>query len=218
MTQLTAQLDAALRGRSPTIFGAVSIDLPDHQINLLDGAATLTFNGRQYSGRDATYGTLSSISSLTDGMGSEAPRLSITLLPASDAAAADLAGADMQGSIVTIYLGAVDRASGLVIPSPHLLFIGELDVPILSAGENSRDLEYEVASIFERFFTDDEGARLATGYHQSIWPGELGFDFQTGVPQGVYWGVEAPPQAVNFNTTDFAGFGGLIGGVWRAAQ
>lgn len=196
MTQLTPEMDTALKGRSPTIFGAVSIDLPDYQINLLDGAAHLTFNGRTFTGRDATYGTLSAISNLTDGMGSEAPRLSLTLLPSGDAAAADLAGPDMQGSIVKIYLGAVDRSTGQVIPSPHLLFIGELDVPILSAGENMRELEYEVASIFERFFTDDEGARLSTGFHQSIWPGELGFDFQTGVPQGVYWGVESPPRPV----------------------
>lgn len=115
---------------------------------------------------------------------------------ASDAAASDLAGADKQGSVVTIYMGGVDRATGQVIPSPHLLFIGELDVPTLTAGANTRELEYEVASIFERFFADDEGARLSTGFHQSIWPGELGFDFQTGVPQGVYWGVEAPPRAV----------------------
>jgi len=196
MTQLTVEMDAALRGLSPTIFGAVSIDLPDHQINLLDGAATLSFSGRTYRGKDATYGTLSAIESLTDGMGNEAPRLSITLLPSGDAAAADLAGPYMQGSLVTIYLGAVNRSTGQVIPSPHLLFIGELDVPTLTASENSRQLDYEVASIFERFFSDDEGARLATGFHKSIWPGELGFDFQTGVPQGVYWGVEAPPKAV----------------------
>lgn len=196
MSELSPAWDADLRGPSPTIFGAVSIDLPTDQINLLDGAATLTFNDRTYRGKDPTYGTLSAISNLTDGMGSEAPRLSITLLPASDAAASDLAGADKQGSVVTIYMGGVDRATGQVIPSPHLLFIGELDVPTLTAGANTRELEYEVASIFERFFADDEGARLSTGFHQSIWPGELGFDFQTGVPQGVYWGVEAPPRAV----------------------
>ncbi|MBP8234454.1 MAG: hypothetical protein KAY22_19345 [Rhizorhabdus sp.] len=206
MSDLTPGWDADLRGRAPTVFGAVSIELPDYQVNLLDGAGQLSFNSRTFVGKDPTYGTLSAISSLTDGMGNEAPRLSVTLLPASDAAAADLAGPDMQGSLVTIYMGGVDRATGQVIPSPHLLFIGELDVPVLTAGENSRELEYEVASIFERFFTDDEGARLSTGFHKSIWPGELGFDFQTGVPQGVYWGVEAPPRAVSYTMNAPWGF------------
>jgi hypothetical protein len=216
MSAITPQLDAALRERAPSIFGAVSIDLPGYELNLLDGAATLVFGGRTYTGRDATYGALSSISNLTDGMGNEAPRISISLLPASDAAAADLAGPDMQGSIVTIYLGAVNRATGQVVPSPHLLFIGELDVPLITAGENMRELEYEVASIFERFFADDEGARLADGFHQSIWPGEKGFEFQTGVPQGVYWGVEAPPRPVTFANGNFAAIGGLFSGdVWR---
>lgn len=219
MTSLTVQLDAALSSPAPTIFGAISVDLPGRQINLLDGAASLTFNGRNYTGRDPVYGTLSAISNLTDGMGNEAPRLSITLLPASDAAAADLAGPDMQGSIVTIYFGAVERTTGQVVPNPHLLFVGELDVPFLTAGENMRELEYEVASIFERFFADDEGARLSDGFHQSIWPGEKGFAFQTGVPQGVYWGVEAPPRPVTNTGLGFGGIGGVFGGdMWLLNQ
>ena len=196
MTDLTPALDAALSERAPLMFGAVSIELPDHQINLLDGAGRLTFDGRDYSGRDATYGTLAAMSDLTDGMGSEAPRISITFNPASDAAAADLAAPGYQGSVVQIHLGAVVRSTGQVVADPHLIFIGELDVPILDAGETGRTLEYEVASIFERFFADDEGARLSDGFHKSIWPGEKGFEFQTGVPQGVYWGVEAPPRPV----------------------
>jgi hypothetical protein len=213
MSELTPQLDAALSDRSPTIFGSVSIDLPDHQLNLLDGSARLTFGGRTYAGRDATYGTLAAISSLTDGMGSEAPRLSLTLLPASDAAAADLAAPGHQGSVVMIHMGAVVRFTGQVVPDPHLIFIGELDVPTITAGDNGRELEYEVASIFERFFSDDEGARLSTGFHQSVWPGELGFDFQTGVPQGVYWGVESPPRPVKrIGTFDGPGILGNIVG------
>lgn len=196
MSELTPALDTALSDRAPLMFGAVSIQLPDHQINLLDGAGHLTFDGRDYSGRDATYGTLAAMSDLTDGMGSEAPRLSITFNPAGDAAAADLASPDYQGSLVQIHLGAVVRSTGQVVADPHLLFVGELDVPILDAGENGRTLEYEVASIFERFFTDDEGARLSDGFHKSIWPGEKGFEFQTGVPQGVYWGVDGPPRPV----------------------
>ena len=190
MTQLTPAFDAALAGWSPTIFGAVSIALPGYTMNLLDGAGVLAFEGRTYAGRDPTFGALASIDSLTDGTGDNAPALSITLLPSGNAAAGTLAAATMQGSQVLIHIGAVDPASGAVIADPQLLFIGELDVPTLQSKANSRELDYEVVSVFERFFQDDEGARLAPGYHKSIWPGELGLDDVTGVAQTFYWGVE----------------------------
>lgn len=205
MTTLTTALDAELSSRSPTIFGSVSIDLPGADLNLLDGAGFLSFGGRNYVGRDPVFGTLAAMDSLSDGFGTEAPRISITLLPASDAAATELAAANMQGAMVMVHYGAINPSTGQVVPDPLLLFIGELDVPVLTAGENSRELEYEVASIFERFFRDDEGHRLSPGFHKSIWPGELGMDFLTSVPQGVYWGVESPPRGVS-------GSGGSSGG------
>lgn len=210
MTQLSPAFDAALSGFSPTIFGAVSIALPGYTLNLLDGSGVLAFGGRTYAGRDDTFGALASIENLTDGTGDEAPALSITLLPAGDAAAADLAAATMQGSSVLIHIGAVDAATGFVIADPHLLFIGELDVPTLKSKANGRELDYEVVSVFERFFQDDEGARLAPGYHKSIWPDELGFDDITGVSQTYYWGV-AGNNYVGAVTT-YAGLGAFAPG------
>ena len=213
MTSLTPALDVELSGRAPTIFGSVSIDLAGRELNLLDGAGFLSFGGRDYTGRDDTFGTLAAMESLTDGLGSEAPRVSITLLPASDAAALELASADMQGSLVQIHYGAVVRETGQVVPDPILLFLGEIDIPTLTAGANNRELEIVVASIFERFFTDDEGHRLSPGFHATVWPGELGFSFLTSVPQGVYWGVEAPPRGVSGGGgAAYGGAGGDRGG------
>jgi hypothetical protein len=194
MTQLSPALDAALSGPAPTIFGTVAIDLPGRQLNLLSEAGRVTFGGRTFVGRDATYGTLQAMENLTDGMGTEAPRLSMTLTPASDAAAADLAAPEMQGSLTAISFGAVNPATGQVIGT-HLLFLGELDVPIIKAGADGREIEYEVASIFERFFSEDEGIRLSPGFHEDVWPGERGLAYLNDVPQGVYWGVERPPTA-----------------------
>lgn len=208
MTQLSTAMDAALRAPAPLIFGAVSIALPGGDVNLLDGSAVLAFGGKTYVGRDATYGTLASIESLSDGMGDQAPALSITLLPAGDAAAADLAAPTMQGSLVAIYLGAVDPVTGQVIPDPQLLFIGELDVPTLKSGPNERSLEYEVVSAFERFFEDDEGARLSPGFHKSVWPGELGLDAVTGVRETVYWGVAGTPAGISYGGGAGGGYSG----------
>ena len=36
----------------------------------------------------------------------------------------------------------------------------------------------------------------ADGFHHSVWPGENGLAFVTGLTETVYWGVDAPPSAV----------------------
>jgi len=196
MTGLTPAMDTALVAPSPLVFGAVEIALPGYDLRLLDGAGSVTFDGRTFRGRDPIYGVLAAIEDIGDGVGDEAPAVGLTLLPASDAAAADLAAPTMQGSPVAIYVGALDRTTGAVIPEPYLLFLGELDVPTLRSGPNRRSLDYEVVSVAERFFDDDEGARLADGFHRSVWPGEHGFAFVTGVTETVYWGMDAPPSPI----------------------
>lgn len=196
MTELTSGLDSALSGANPLVFGAVEILLPGYNLRLLDGAGVLSWGGKTFVGRDPTFGVLAAIEDLTDGIGDEAPAINITLHPASDAAAATLAAPTMQGSQVSIWIGAVDPVSGAVIADPYLLFLGEMDVPILKSSANSRVLEYEVVSVFERFFTDDEGARLSDGFHQSVWPGERGLESVTGVENTIYWGVEGPANTV----------------------
>jgi len=192
MSLLSPALDTALSGWTPTIFGAVEIVLPNHTLRLLTGSGVISFSGKTFTGEDATYGVIESIDPLTDGGGDEAPSLVLTLIPKSDAAAADLASAQMQGSQVSFWLGAVDPATGLVIGDPLLIFLGVLDVPKLKAGANSRLLDLEITSVFEQFFFNDDGARLNDTFHQYVWPGEAGFAFATGVTHQVYWGTDSP--------------------------
>ena len=207
MTGLTPALDAALSADKPIIFGAVEINLPGYDIRLLDGSGIVAFGGHAYTGLDPTYGVLAAIDSLSDGVGDEAPGLNITLQPATDAAVADLASPEMQGSRVRLWLGAIDRPTGAAITSPFLLFDGQLDVPTLKVGLRTRDLEYECVSSFEQFFFNEEGTRLSDSFHESIWPGELGFTNMTGITRTIYWGVAAPA-----GTISYAGSGVAYGG------
>lgn len=188
MTTMSPAMDAALAGMSPTVFGAVEIVLPTATIRLLTGAGVIVFDGKTFTGEDATYGTLYAIESLTDGGGDEAPAVQLTLAPASDAAAAVLASASMQGSPVTFWLGVVDPSNGLVIGEPLMIFLGVLDVPTLKAGRNTRLLEVEVTSVFEDFFFTDDGARLSDTFHQYLWPGETGLASVTSTMHQIYWG------------------------------
>lgn len=192
MTTISPALDQALSAVTPTIFGALEIVLPTKAIRLLAGSGVIDFAGKRFTGEDTTYGVLHSVEDLNDGTGDEAPALTLTLAPKSDAAAADLAGPDMQGSPVSLWLGAVDPLTGLVIGEPLLVFLGSLDVPTLRAGTDGRLLDFEVTSVFEDFFFNDDGARLSDTFHQYVWPGERGLAFVTGVDEQVYWGGDNP--------------------------
>ena len=206
MTGLSPGLDAALSADRALVFGSVEFLLPGYALRLLDGSGALNIGGNAYSGRDATYGSLAAVSALSDGSGDQSPSLNITLIPPDDTAAGTLASAATQGSLVTVLLGAIDPATGLVIADPYLVFLGEIDVPTLRSGRDGRVLEYEVVSVMERLFSEDEGQRLADGFHKSVWPGETGFFDVTGIENTIYWGVQPPPNAVYSGSS--SGFSG----------
>jgi hypothetical protein len=184
-------LDAALAAREAIIFGAVELLLPDRTVRLLDGAGRVVFDAKEFLGHDDEFGVLSAIDDLEDGDDSQAPGLSISLLPASDTAAAKLSSVALQGSTVLVWLGAIDRVTGQPIGEPLLIRNCLLDVPKLT-GVTTRLLEYDCTSIFDDFFLSDDGATLSDGFHQYLWPGELGCSFVSYVTQQIYWGMEEP--------------------------
>lgn len=214
MSAFTPQMETALAADTPLIFGAIKIELPSHTIRLLDGAGVVAFNSETFTGRDDVFGTLEAIDVLSDGVGDEAPALRITLSPSNDAAAATLADPTMQGSAVSLWLGAVDRSTGAVIPDPLLLFFGEVDQPTLTVGKSVRTIEYECVSSFERLFDVDEGMRLADSFHKMVWPGETGLAHVTGITKKIYWGSLGPTSSMTVGSSNsggaFGGGGGLV--------
>lgn len=206
MSALTPAMDTALAADRVLLFGAIQIDLPSYTLRLLDGMSELTFNGGSFVGRDATFGALDSIDEPDDGMGDEAPAMSITLLPSSSAAATTLAAATMQGSRIRVWLGAV--SGGTVVSDPYLLLDGEIDQPILTLSKGARKLEYECVSSFERLFEADEGFRLVDAEHQRIWPGETGLENVTELPKTIYWGTDRPVASYGANYGTYAAGGG----------
>lgn len=206
MSQFTPAMETALAAPIVTTFGAVQIDLPSYTLRLLSGPIALS--GAPWSSfvaRDPTFGVLAGIDDLRDGGGEQAPSISLTLHPSSDAAAATLAAPTMQGSQVQIWLGVVTPATGAVVADPCLIFVGELDVARLTMEEHGRTLEFDLISAFDRFFAEAEGIRLADSFHQSIWPGETGFAAVTGVTEQIYWGQTPPNPSVKYPTHNIFG-------------
>jgi len=192
VSSLTSAFQAELVKPALILFGAVEIVLPGATVRLLDGAGMATFGGRTFTGRDATFGVLGGVSDFADGLDDQAPSLTLTLLPPSNAAMAAFAAATAQGSTVSIWVGAMDAVTGQVIADPDLVFVGETDVPTQKVSDGQRELELTVISIFDRFLETDEGERLNTGFHQSIWAGEKGLEFISFVRNQPIWGADAP--------------------------
>lgn len=194
---LSGAFTAELAKPALILFGAVEIVLPGPTyVRLLDGAGTATFGGRTFVGRDATFGVLGGVSEFADGLDDQAPSLTLTLLPPDNSAMAALAAATAQGSTVSLWVGALDAVTGQVIADPDLVFVGETDVPTQKVSEGQRELDLTVISIFDRFLETDEGERLNTGFHQSIWPGEKGLEFISFVRAQPIWGADAPKNVL----------------------
>lgn len=185
-------LTAAASAESPYMFGAIQIDFPEYTLRLLDGSAEIEIGGELFVGEDDTYGVIDTLSAISESIGNEAPEIQIGLLPPDASAAATLANASMQGSRVTVMIGAYDPTTGLVIGTPEVLFLGEIDVPTMETAQGSRSVSYTVVSVFERLFEINEGERASDGWHQSIWPGERGFEYVTGTVKNLYWGAKRP--------------------------
>lgn len=193
-------LESALSQPIAGMFLAIRMDLTaaslGRVIRLLDGAAEITFGGEIYAGLDADFGTIDTVDSISDGGNEEAPELVLSLLPNSATSAAILANPSMQGCEVKVYVGAYSLVTGEPIGTPELKFMGQIDVPTLLIEHGSRKIEFSIVSVFERLFENDDAVRASDGYHQSVWPGELGLEFMTGTDKNLYWGAK-PPVASN---------------------
>lgn len=195
---MTPQMNAALGGARVLIAGLLRIELHDHVIRLCDGSAAITWDAEVYSGRDPVYGTIGSVEAITEATGDTIPGLDLSLLPPALPAAVHLCAPANQGAPVRLWLASVNYDTGVVVPSPELIFAGELDAAALVQDRAELAVEIAVASVFERLFEPDEGARLADSFHQDIWPGELGFANMTGTPVNKLWGPGEKPPSVSY--------------------
>lgn len=208
---MTPDLALALAQPAVTYFVAVEIVFPSRTVRLLDGQGQLTLFGNTFAGSDAVFGTLGAIEEIEEGSGDDAPALSIDLYPPAGSAPATIADPAMQGSPVRIWIGAIDGSTGAVVPDPESLGLFEVDVPVLNWSQTSRRLSLQLVSGLERAFDGDRGNALSNAFHQSVWPGELGLSYVTGITQRIYWGQRAPSGVGgfsgggggNFDTRDF---------------
>jgi len=192
---LDATLKTALEGASVTTFTAVSIAISGGATIRLVSGGTVVIGANTYTAEDATYGTLGSVETITDGADGQATRATITLLPPTSSAIAALAAATAQGSVVIVYQGAMDTATGLSIGTVETLFTGELDYPRVMVGADSYALVLECGTEEGRLLEPNEERKLSDAFHQTAWSGELGLEFATRLVRKIYWRATDPASS-----------------------
>lgn len=209
--RMTAAMQAALRAINPVVVGLVEVNLPGYDLRLLDGASQVNWGGNRFVGRDPVYGSWISSDSFSDGMGDEAPAMSIQLAPSSEASAAELTAAEVQGSRARIWFAVIDKTTGGLVPDPLLLFEGVLDQPSLDVDKRKLTLDYDLVTAFEGLFLDDEGIRLSDAHHQAVWPGEKGLEYMTGTNRTIIWGPGDRPAGIAYTSRASSGGGMFFG-------
>lgn len=169
----------------------IRFDLPGGAICLTDGGFVFfdanEGNGPEgYLGSHPVYGSLDTVGSIKDGSEAQTTRIDITILPASDTAAAALASPTIQGSRVQWWEGVIDAESGLLIGQPELKFDGEIDKPRFQVGDDWK-LTLECGTQAERQLEQNADWRLNNSFHHKVWPGELGLSFVDGVTRKKEW-------------------------------
>ena len=192
---LDSSLDAALKGAAPLVCLLLKIELPGHTIRLVDGAGEVAFDAETYLGEDDVYGVLDNIETLSEQVGTEAPLVRLTFLPATVDALGDLTNPANQGAAVQIWFGAIGT-NGALIGEPESLFIGELDTADAEVSTERTVVAFNVASAWERLFDLGEGQRLNNAFIQSIYPGAKGAEFVIAIQRSLPWGYDGPRPAV----------------------
>jgi hypothetical protein len=191
---MDSSLIAALQAASPTVVVLVTMTLPDATIRWTDGGFVV-WGSDTWSVEDETYGALSAVESIEDGLTDGATVCALTISPKDLDAVSELSDPAAQGSIVTVHLGAVDRATGLLIGEPELLFRGEVDQPRLGVGDELT-LILDLITQEARMLEPNDQQRLTDAFHQTAFPGERGLENLPKVDKPIWWRADDPRNAV----------------------
>lgn len=189
-----------------TYAGFIKIELPSRTVRLCDGGF-LSFDGEDYEAADAVFGTIAACEEIEDAIDDSAPGGGFTLFPAPDADLAELIDPAMQGARVRIWTGEVD-ADMKTVSAAELEADLLIDVPAWDPV--AWTLDFATMARHEKLFLRSEGNVCSSAWHQSVWPGEQGFDNCTDLEGQVAWGTEgAPKGTVSGSSSGSRGGGGL---------
>lgn len=182
--------------RTWNLTGLLKIELPAATVRLCDGGI-IQWGAETFRAKDPLFGSIGGFGEINEGVGEEVPAFDVTFLPPDGVDPNDLAQPGYQASRFTAWIAEYDIATGAVIGTPDLIFLGQLDQIELGIDKGQRELNCQVVSMAERLFNRNEGNGLSPSFHKSVWPGETGQDAANGLTIPVAWGVESPSGGVS---------------------
>lgn len=192
--------------------GLLKIELASHTVLLCDGG-TVPWDGDTYTGNDSLFGSIAGMEAPDEGVGDEAPMVTLRFNPPGDVASADLIDAGHQSKRARLWIAEINYTTGEVVGTPEQQADMMIGVPRLRTGERTRVLEIDMVPRLERAFLTTEANTLSNAFHQSIYPGELGLTKTTGVSRAFAFGVTLAPRGVSGGS----GGGGFSGGYGQYA-
>lgn len=153
----------------------------------------LRWGGNLYRAK-TTYGVISRTDEIVDGIDNEVTSCGIDVLPADQDAYDAMVAYEAQGSVITQHLAAVDFATGLLIGEPDLLLTSEVDEVTVAAAAGG--ITIHTITEEARMLEPDDQRRATDAFHQSIWPGELGYSNKTTLRRKRYWRLDNPNNAI----------------------
>lgn len=164
-----------------------------------------------FTSYDEDFGTIGSVDPAAEQIGDSSAGGRLTINVPTIDAAVELAQAEMQGKALRFWIAEIDVETGLLIGTPEKMFEGQVDTVAITLARNERTVTIEYVDAAERLFSIREGNVLTSRFHQTAYPGELGFDHCTGVGIQVPWGVVGPGRGTSV-IEGGGGGGGIDGG------
>jgi len=140
------------------------------------------------------YGVINRTDEIVDGIDNEVTACTIEVMPADQDAHDAMTAYSVQGSRITQHLGVVDFATGLLIGEPDLLLTSEVDDH--SLGSAAGAIAIHTITEEARMLEADDQRRATDAFHQSIYPGELGYSNKTTLRRKRYWRLDNPNNAI----------------------
>lgn len=216
---LNAVMQAEMQRPYFTTAFLFEIILPLKTVRILDGSGEVYWNNHVWRGSDDVFGRIATVDPLQEQIATEAPVMRIKMLPEGNFSLSYVTDPANQGSEINIWWATVDRATGLVVGEPYLVFGGELDAAEADIDTNETTMTLDVASVWERLFINGEGQRLNNSQHQRTWKErasqERGFEFVVAIQREEPWGYGGARPSIVADTIGgqpASGGGGSAGG------
>lgn len=174
-----------------------------------DGFATLVANGNTYSG----LGDYGGIDTVSEDLANIANPLTLTLSGVDAAYVADVMTENVQGRVVTLYVGLFDVNAGSWYANPEIMWEGRMDYPQIDIAQGQATIRVNCE---HRLMREPLVSRYTDQDQQIAHPGDSFFNLMWQIPLATAsWGkvdITHPANVAPGGGTGGGGVGGRGGG------